>query len=60
MWSELKIFEFMTDGGGRDENDCGSGHGGVDVPREAERPSMLYSVGSPREHTIHQAIRIGW
>ena len=50
----------MTDGGGRDENDCGSGHGGVDVPCEAERPSMLYSMGSPREHTIHQAIRIGW
>ena len=50
----------MTDGGGMDENDCGSGHDGVDVPHEAERRSMLYSMGSPREHTIHQAIRIGW
>ena len=50
----------MRDGEGRDENDRGSGHAGVDVPREAERPSTLYSMGSPREHTIHQAIRIGW
>ena len=50
----------MRDGEGRDENDRGSGHAGVDVPREAERPSTLYSMGSPREHTSHQAIRIGW
>jgi len=46
----LKYLNCMTDGEGRDENDRGSGHGGVGVPREAERPSTLYSVGSPREH----------
>ena len=45
----------MTDGEGRDEDDHGSGHAEVYIPCEAERPTRLCSMGSPREHTIHQS-----
>ena len=41
----------MRDGEGRDENDRGSGHGGVDVPCEAERPSR-YSLWEVPENTL--------
>ena len=46
----------MTDGEGRDENDRGSGHGGVHVRLKGHPRYILWEVP---ENTIHQTVRTG-
>ena len=52
---KLKYLNCMTGGEERDKNDYGNKHGAVDKPCEAERSSRLYSMESPRKHTLHQS-----